>query len=324
MRIASPSTPRFTASACCLAAAITVSCQAAQAGLIHQYTFNSSYISNGITYSTDSIGGNQYSAQLVNGATVSSGQAILTNNNIPSGAANVNYVSIPVAALPTTSSSLTLEEWFTGTPDYNSSGGYIPYNRGFDFNNDTLNSNTSENTTPNGTTGKYFYQALDNGHGTSVAGITGTGYGTESHINANAGGWLTKLPPTQHMIAMVIDASASTYGTLYYYLDGNLVGSVAVSQANQWTTVSPAFTQAWLGRSAFSGDGVLNGSINEFDIYNNALSATQIQSAFTAGPVPTPVPAAGLLTAVGAAGLLAWNQVRAKSRMRRLRLSAPA
>ncbi len=294
--------------------------------MIHQYTFNSSYISNGITYSTDSIGGNQYSAQLVNGATVSSGQAILTNNNIISGAANVNYVSIPVAALPTTSSSLTLEEWFTGTPDYKSgsSGSYYAQNRGFDFNNDTLSSTTSENTTPGQYNGEYFYQSLNNGGGTSATGISAAGWGHESHINANAGGSLTKLPPTQHMIAMVIDASASTYGTLYYYLDGNLVGSVAVSQTNRWTTVSPAFTQAWLGRSAFSGDGVLNGSINEFDIYNNALSATQIQSAFTAGPVPTPVPAAGLLTAVGAVGLLAWNQVRAKSRMRRLRLSAPA
>jgi hypothetical protein len=42
----------------------------------------------------------------------------------------------------------------------------------------------------------------------------------------------------------------------------------------------------WLGRSQYSNDPAFQGTIDEFRIYGSALSATQVQASFAAGPNP--------------------------------------
>lgn len=158
------------------------------AGLTHEWSFNSSYSSSGYNYSPDSVSGSaSYAALLANGTSVANGQAVLTNNNVQSGAAGLNYVSLPVASLPTTSPTVSFEEWFTGSYDYQSgtSGAVYPQNRGFDFNNDTVGvgaGSDAEISSPNQTTGEYMFQSLDTTNG-SGAGISASGWGSETSLN---------------------------------------------------------------------------------------------------------------------------------------------
>lgn len=309
------------------------SASAFPAGLTHEWSFNTTTTSSsGYNYSPDSVTGNaSYNALLANGTTVSNGQAVLTNNNVQSGAAGLNYVSLPVAALPTTSPTVSFEEWFTGSYDYQTgtSGPVYPQNRGFDFNNDQVGVGAGSDTEisqPNQTSGLYMYQSLDSGNGNNGTGISPSGWGSEVGVhtayegpgpaNYYSNDWLTQPnaagQPITHMIAVVVDQTATTsapYGTMSYYVDGYNFGSVNLTATTQWTVISPGFTNAWLGRSAFNGDGVFNGTIDEFRIYNTALSSAQVAADATAGPnafgtVAVPEPTTILMLGLSAGGLL--------------------
>jgi hypothetical protein len=48
-------------------------------------------------------------------------------------------------------------------------------------------------------------------------------------------------------------------------------------------------TQNWIGRSMFSADPYLDGQIDDFRIYDRALSAAEVQALY-GGPTPTPTP----------------------------------
>ncbi len=78
------------------------------------------------------------------------------------------------------------------------------------------------------------------------------------------------LPDGWHHVAVVFDSAAMN---VKIYQDGMVVASGA-------TTVLPKdlgkTTQNWLGRSQFTADAHLTGSIDEFRIYNRALSAGEV------------------------------------------------
>jgi Concanavalin A-like lectin/glucanases superfamily len=69
---------------------------------------------------------------------------------------------------------------------------------------------------------------------------------------------------------------AGTVGTLY------VAGTQAAQNAAM--TLSPSSlgitTQNWLGRSQFSLDAYLTGQIDNFRIYNRALSAAEVKQLF--------------------------------------------
>jgi hypothetical protein len=81
-----------------------------------------------------------------------------------------------------------------------------------------------------------------------------------------------------HHVAVVIDGASME---VKVYLDGDVV-------ASGLTEVLPKdlgkTTQNWLGRSQFAADGYYKGLLDEFRIYNRALSAGEIR--YLAGDRP--------------------------------------
>jgi hypothetical protein len=101
------------------------------------------------------------------------------------------------------------------------------------------------------------------------------GSGSETQINASAA-----LPTGGvHHIAVVID---DTNDRMLLYLDGALAGSVALTGSLS----SIHDINNWLGRSQYSSDPELAGSLHELRIYGAALSAEQIALSRSAGPDP--------------------------------------
>ncbi len=79
------------------------------------------------------------------------------------------------------------------------------------------------------------------------------------------------LPSGWHHVAVVIDSAAMS---LTLYLDGTVVGTAA-------TTLLPRdlgeTNQNWLGRSQWAADAYFTGSLDEFRIFNRALSAAEVR-----------------------------------------------
>ncbi|MGC1376374.1 MAG: LamG-like jellyroll fold domain-containing protein, partial [Anaerolineales bacterium] len=124
----------------------------------------------------------------------------------------------------------------------------------FDFGNDT---NT------------YMFFAPSSGSNARFA-ITNSGNGSEQQLNRSS------VLTTGAWIHIAITRNGNT-GTLY-------VNGASVA-TNTSMTLSPASLGAtvnnWIGRSQFSGDPYLNGAIDEFRIYNRALSAAEISTLYT-------------------------------------------
>jgi hypothetical protein len=96
--------------------------------------------------------------------------------------------------------------------------------------------------------------------------ITTGGSGGESRLNSSA-----PLPNGWHHVAVTID---STSMTMALYLDGEIVasGSTQLTPSDLGQT-----TNNWLGRSQYDTDDYFAGSLDDFRIYNIALSEEQIR-----------------------------------------------
>ena len=103
--------------------------------------------------------------------------------------------------------------------------------------------------------------------GTVRFAITTAGGGAnESLVTAPA-----PLSPGWHHLAVTIDIAAET---IQLYVDGDMVASAP-------TTTLPAdlgaTTQNWLGRSQYEADPYFMGMLDEFRIYNRALSTSEVR-----------------------------------------------
>jgi hypothetical protein len=265
----------------------------AQAQLAHRYSFT--------TDASDSVGG--ANGTLVNSATVSGGQLQLNNPNFTAGGnPDPNgFLSLSPSILPS-SGAATIETWFTFT----GSGFFTEawtFSNGTDaappvggqYLMDTISAPQPAGTPGQGnnTGGNHIVESL-NGYN---PGPEIDAYGTTPGMGAVGGGYLDNGDSC--FSAVVIGAD----GTLSYYLydittgTGGLQSTVA---GNPLTAFN--FTNAYLGRSAFSGDNATSGSIDEFRIYDNAQSAAAVAADFTAGPA-TVVPEPASLALLGLSGL---------------------
>jgi Concanavalin A-like lectin/glucanases superfamily len=253
-----------------------------RADLIHRYSFT--------TDASDSVG--SANGTLTNGATVSGGQLQLLNGGFGPPGGNGQYLALPASILPT-SGSATIEQWFT----FQGSGFFT---EAYTFTNAPLGS------PPDATTGQYLMHNISFPADLTVDGgsrIVETDSGTGAETNAFAApgrpdaGFLDN--GSTYMATTVIDGTANT---LSYYLNGVLQSTVA----NPIPLSAFNFTSAYLGRSAFPADNATTGTIDEFRIYNDAQSGSQVAADFAAGPnvVVVPEPVSMSLMAVGALGLL--------------------
>jgi hypothetical protein len=212
-------------------------------GLLAFYPFDET---SGTT-SADASGNGQ-TATMVGGASFAAG----LRGNAATLGGSPQSVSLPtgiVAGL----TSFSISTWvkLTGGPD----GGLPVWSRIFDFGTGTTT---------------YMFLTPNNGATDALRFAITTGGNTREQVITNA----TPLPTTtwQH-VAVTLTANT---GTLY-------VNGAQVMQ-NAAMTLSPSSlgntTQNWLGRSQFAGDPYVIGQIDNFRIYNRALSASEVQQLF--------------------------------------------
>jgi hypothetical protein len=183
---------------------------------------------------------------------VGTGALSLNGTNSTNGA----NISIPASlnALGATT-AVTIACWVNVTTDR-------AWGRVFDFNNSS-------------TTGYMFlttYQTQNTPNSVRFA-ITTTNNAAEQQISSTArlttGAW--------HHLAVVLDVGATYVGTLY--VDG------AVAGTNPAMTFRPSSlgdtTNNWIGRSAFTADPYFAGLIDDFRVYNRALTASEITTLYT-------------------------------------------
>jgi hypothetical protein len=82
---------------------------------------------------------------------------------------------------------------------------------------------------------------------------------------------------------------------LSIYLNGGLAGTYIPTAEAAHQLVNLHDVNNWLGRSNYAADSVLNGSINEFRIYDHAFTGEQVADSFLRGPNTVPEPTALLL-----------------------------
>jgi hypothetical protein len=116
-------------------------------------------------------------------------------------------------------------------------------------------------------TNDYMFLTPNSGIGTLQFAITTGGVAAEQRLDAPplaAGMW-------DHVCV------TSTGTTAVLYLNGEVVKSAAMTLNP--SSLGPT-TQDWLGRSQSSSDPYLNGKIDNFRIYNRALSASEVMALF--------------------------------------------
>ncbi len=156
-----------------------------------------------------------------------------------------DYVELPIGPVLSQMTDATFATWV----NFSNTGG--DWQRIFDF-------GTSS-------TGGYMFLCPRIPAGPIRFAITPAG-GTESIIQTT-----TMLQTGWHHLAVVIDATSMQ---VQIYLDGDVAagGSTATLPRDLGNT-----TQNWLGRSQYAADAYFSGSLDEFRIYNRALSAGEVR-----------------------------------------------
>jgi hypothetical protein len=197
-------------------------------------------------------------------ATMGGGTAVFsTTHQVGTGALNITsssatvggYVSLPASlnAMGATT-AITIASWVNITTDR-------AWARVWDFNNSSMTGYMFLTT--------YSMAAAPN----SVRfAITMTGNSGEQMISGPA----RLSTAAWHHIAVVLGAGATYTGTLY--VDGVSVGT------NAAMTLRPSnlgnTPNNWIGRSAFTADPFFHGLVDDFRVYNRALTAAEITALF--------------------------------------------
>ncbi len=160
------------------------------------------------------------------------------------------FASLPLGNEINTYTNATFETWFTFRGGGN-------WQRVFDLGTDTNN---------------YAFLTPQSGDNTTYFEIKSPPSGV---LRASTG--TAPLNTQVHMVGVVDD----TRDEVRLYVNGQLV-SIGANPNFSFATLGGSINY-FLGKSQFA-DPAFNGSINEFRIYNQALTSAQVQASFTAGP----------------------------------------
>jgi Concanavalin A-like lectin/glucanases superfamily len=218
----------------------------------HRYSFTAD--------ASDSVG--TANGNLIGSATISAGEVSFPGNDT----ANSGYVDLPPYLIHPTNiinGAVTFEAWTTPSAVNRA------WTRLFDF---------GDINTGSGNGRRYVFYAPNNaangGQARVAVSDTDPGFAAEDGFNV-----ATVLGQTNvHLLVVYNPNPARQF--LGLYVNGNLVGSALTTKA--LSSLNNAFS--FLGRSLYAGDGWLNGSINEFRIYDGELDRFQIAASFQSGP----------------------------------------
>jgi hypothetical protein len=223
---------------------------AADAGLIHRYSFDGPAVK-------DSVG--KVDATLKGAARVEGGKLVLDNGEKTSGEAGMSYLQFDAPVIPKEGSA-TLVVWVTAKQN-------PLFSRVIDIGD-----------TENGEGAAFIYLVAQHEDTTSRAAITSADTGSKTFVTGQR---LDDDKP--HMAALVIDGKA---GKLHLYVDGHEAQPPEDLGENTLKNVKPA--HSYLGRSSFDADPGLTVAIDEFRVYDEALSAEQVNALVKAGPSELP------------------------------------
>ena len=250
---ASPGTTSIKATYNGLSATQAVSVVAAPpTTLIHRYSFNDGTADD----SAGAVDGTFFNGSGT--ASIAGGQLNLTG-------VSGDYVDLGPGIITTTNlttGAVTFEAWATFNPV---NGGWA---RLFDFGNISGSSG-----------GDYIFLAANNSAngGSARLAVTDTMPGGTGEIGFSLNNLLGQT--NVHLVAVFNPAPARQF--LGLYTNGILAASASTG-GKYIASLNDAFS--FLGHSLWSGDAWLNGSINEFRIYNGELDKFQIAASFQAGP----------------------------------------
>lgn len=199
------------------------------------------------TEASDSIGGQH--GTIENGGVLSDGILTLDGTD--------QYVSLPPGIISSLTNA-TFEFWFT----WNGGG---DYQRLMDF---------GDTTTGSPIEGKsYLYLAASRPNEGPGSGFALNGVATEVETEATE----EISTGVEYHIVLVADEDE---GAFNLYIDGAFQNGIAFTSS--LTNINDV--GAYLGRSLFELDDYLNGTIDEFRIYDVALSTSQIAYSYAQGP----------------------------------------
>jgi len=252
--------------------AVVLMCGLAQAALVHQYHFEDGT-------ANDSVG--TAHGTLKGAATISGGQVLLDGKTA--------YASLPGPQIAiNTYSAFTLELWSTQST----------VDQGYSM------TAALGGTWDNGWAGKK-YVAITTSRGDQVSRAMLT-----TGDNANAP-WTEEVGVNgpelndgkQHQYVLTVGPAPDCLCTdrlvIAYYIDAVFQG-MGVLGTRQISGLDTS--KALLGQSTYPNDALWAGSINEFNIYNTALSCDEIAAQYAKGPIPEP--ATIILLGLGALALV--------------------
>jgi len=239
---------RVSILAFCVAGALGLG--VARAELIHRYSFTEPAAKGGDV--KDLVG--KVDGKLKGEATVADGKLVLANGDKTSDDATLSYLEFSASVLPK-GDSVSLAIWFTAKETGNFAR--------------LINIGDKE-----GSEGRAFiYLTPRNADGSTRWAITATDAASKTAIDSDG---LDDGKP--HLAVLVIDGKAKK---LRAFVDGKELAEAQDLGDNTLDKVKAV--SSWIGRSAFDADTGLSGTVDEFRVYDTALTAAEVDAVFKAG-----------------------------------------
>lgn len=274
-----------TSRACAGALTLLLSGSVAEGAMLNRWSFNSAGNATSGTVFLDSIGGVPLTV-VGNGATINGTTITLpgTTNGNQSPASLSAYLDLP-NGIVSSKTNLTFEFWVT--PLSNRSWARLVDFGRMDRSGMGTGAALGE-IRPDASSAPGTTQSWD--HIMLTLSPNGAANSQQLEGRLDGGSALfsqttrTVSTGTRYHVAMVFEDGVGnpSGGQLRWYLNGVLATSVDLPFKLQ----SLEDVNNWIGRSQYTADSMINASLDEIRIYDNAMSQAEVQASFNAGPNP--------------------------------------